>query len=205
MTGDESPYFRSSFAKGDSENSGWPQGRDGGFVREVTADGFYHFEYQLLNGAVTSIFRPEYRYKDATITMEGLIEQSSPRASAFGIVFRYIDERNYHVFAVDGVGRYSLWALRDAQWRELRAQDEKWTRHESINPLGQANQLMVTFSANRLIGYVNGQEVVNLQTTETAIMGGSVGIYAASTPNGGVRTHIDSYQVSSAVTSMTGG
>jgi len=206
MTGEEGAYFLSTFESGDITNSGWPQTAEGTIIRQITTDGTYRFENHLMGAATTSIFTPSYVYQDATITLEGSLDANSPVTSGYGIVFRHVNERNYDVFAVDGRGRYSLWSLRDGVWRELREADETWTVSNFVNPLGERNQLTITFLGDHLIGSVNGQVVVDLHTSETTTEG-AVGLYLATPPNQSQPAilNVENYQVSGDVPSMTGG
>jgi serine/threonine protein kinase len=198
MTGDDSLYFTSTFD--DPEDSHWSQGGNNLLVREITDDGFYRLLNQSPREAVTSIFDPAYTYTDSTITMEGMLETGSQPASAFGIVFRYIDENNYNVFAVDGAGRYSIWVREDGQWRELRG--ERWTPDDSINRIGEANRLTVEVVGNHFVGSVNDHILADV--TDDSISSGNVGVYLATTDSGRASALIDNYSVSEpTVASMT--
>ncbi|MBZ0281456.1 MAG: protein kinase [Anaerolineae bacterium] len=206
MTGDEGAYFLSTFNPDDITNSGWPRTTEGSIIRQITPDGVYRFENHLPGAATTSIFTPRYVYQDATITLEATLEESSPATTGYGIVFRHVNERNYDVFAVDGIGRYSLWSLRDGIWHELRDSTETWMASNFVNTAGQTNQLTITFLGDHLIGAVNSQIVVDLYTTEPVVEG-AVGLYLATPPNQSNPAILsaDNYQVSSDVPSMTGG
>ena len=202
MTGDMSLYFTSTFDENDPHLNHWPQQSDSLLTREFTEDGFYRFRNTSPREAVTSIFDPAYTYTNLTISMEGMLEAGSQPASAFGIVFRYLDEDNYNVFAVDGAGRYSIWARQNGQWRELRG--ERWTPHEAIRRVGESNRLTVEAIGDHFIGSVNGQVVA--EVTDQTIPSGHVGIYLATTDSGVASALIDSYSVSEAagdVPSMT--
>jgi len=204
MTGEESPYFISSFSADDATNAGWPQVDNATVIRQITPEGFYRFQSDLLSSAVTSVYNPNYVYADGTITLEGTLDASSNPNSAFGIVFRYQNERNYNVFAVDGLGRYSIWELRDANWRELRGlEDERWTPDDFVNQQGEKNRLSITFIGGHFVGWVNDQQLVDVTVNE-APSEGSVGIYLATYRTGNATALIDMYQVSGDIPAMTG-
>jgi serine/threonine protein kinase len=203
MTGDNA-FFVSSFDADDPTLSGWPQVDNASVVRQVTPEGFYRFYSDLMSSAITSIFNPTYEYEDGTITIEGTLDESSNPNSAYGIVFRFEDERNYNVFAVDGLGRYSIWELRDANWRELRGlEDERWTPSDFVNKQGESNQLTVAFYGDHIIASVNQQTLVDL-TIDTVPSGKNVGLYLATYKSGTAAALIDTYQVSGDIPSMTG-
>jgi serine/threonine protein kinase len=203
MTGEEA-FFISSFDADDPTLAGWPQVDNASVIRQVTPEGFYRFYSDLMSSAITSIYNPMYEYEDGTIIVEGTLDETSDPNSAYGIVFRFEDERNYNVFAVDGLGRYSIWELRDANWRELRGlENERWTTSEFVNEQGESNQLVVAYYGDRLVAGVNSQPLVDL-TIESIPSGKNVGLYLATYKSGTATALIDTYQVSADIPSMTG-
>ncbi len=202
MTEGENAYFISGFLPDDPYNAGWPQTSSGSVLREFTEAGFYRLQNNLRGAATATIHNPNLVYADGTITLEGQLAPTSNPSSGYGIIFRYQDDSNYNVFAVDGMGRYSIWELKDARWRELRGLDERWTPVEYIKPAGELNRLSVTFSGNQIGAWVNDYAVVDL-TTEVPFGAGAVGIYLASNNDGSTIALIDAYQVSDTIRSMT--
>jgi hypothetical protein len=143
-------------------------------------------------------------FNDGTIRVEGSLDPSSNPNSAFGIVFRFQDEQNYNVFAVDGLGRYSIWELRDAKWSELRGlKNERWTPSEFVNKQGEKNRLAVTFIGGHFIGSVNDANLADV-TLEDTFKEGAVGLYLATYKTGTATALIDTYQVSGDIPAMTG-
>jgi serine/threonine protein kinase len=199
----DGPYFLSTFSADDSSLIGWQQSNSGSVVREITPDGFYRFENQLAGQALTAMFDTLYRYQDGTIMLEARLTDTSQPNSGYGIVFRYQDPRNYNVFAVDGVGRYSIWRLRDSQWVELRGHDEEWTPDRFVNMRGDSNQLTVVFIGDRIRAMVNGQLVVDI-TTSDPVKAGAVGLYLGTPSDGGAEMLVDNFQISSDIPSMVG-
>lgn len=199
----DGPYFLSTFNADDSSLVGWQKSNSGSVVREITTDGVYRFENQLAGQALTAMFDTLYRYEDGTIMMEGRLTEDSQPNSGYGIVFRYQDARNYNVFAIDGVGRYSIWRLRDSQWIELRGRDEEWTPDRFINMRGDSNQLTVVFMGDRLRAMVNGQLLVDI-TTPDPVKPGAIGLYLGTPSDGGAEMLVDNFQISSEIPSMVG-
>lgn len=199
----DGPYFLSTFNADDSSLVGWQKSNSGSVVREITGDGVYRFENQLAGQALTAMFDTLYRYEDGTIMMEGRLTEDSQPNSGYGIVFRYQDARNYNVFAIDGVGRYSIWRLRDSQWIELRGRDEEWTPDRFINMRGDSNQLTVVFMGDRLRAMVNGQLLVDI-TTPDPVKPGAIGLYLGTPSDGGAEMLVDNFQISSEIPSMVG-
>jgi len=133
------------------------------------------------------------------------LEPDSKPASAYGIVFRYHDEDNYNVFAVDGEGRYSIWVRVEGQWQELRNQpDGNWTPNDAINKIGSDNELVIAVLAGRFTGYVNDKQVV--QVTDSTLTKGGIGIYVATanSDDGEATVSVDSYGAYASVAAMTG-
>jgi hypothetical protein len=129
-------------------------------------------------------------YDNILVYLDGLLDGSSAPASAFGIVFRYQDPDNYNVFAIDGVGRFSIWAREGGEWRELRnAPDGPWTPDEAVRTIGQPNVLTLEVRGNQFTGYVFGP--------------GRVGLYVGS-DDGASTALIEEYRVRDVTASMTG-
>lgn len=200
-------FFSSGFDEGDSSNLYWTI-QDNDMLRtsidtEVSA---FILENRMPDTAPVSLVDEVYIYNDAMITLTGTLDDSaSNSASAFGIVFRYQDNDNYNVFAIDGRGRYSIWTRQDGSWRELRGADTSWQPDDNVNPIGEQNQLTVTIQGEIVSADVNGVEVVSL--TEATFEDGNIGIYIATTDNAGAITtvQVDSFSVSEPVAeSMTG-
>ena len=203
MTGETEDYVFSHFTPGESTNVYWPVDNTGTIKREITDDGFYRFRNERPGIAATTLLENEKTYTDALITLDGILETESARSSAYGIVFRYVDPDNYHVFAVDGSQRYSIWVRNQGNWRELRDETETWTFNNAINPLGSSNQIAVEIQGNTFVGSVNGTIVT--EVTDDTITDGQVGIYLATTNSGMASTLIDSYTLETDLTapSMT--
>jgi serine/threonine protein kinase len=207
MTGDQvEPFFASTFDSEDTTLDYWAQDSMNGLTRGVTDDGFYRLSFQIANLAVATPFGSVYAYRDQAVQMVAQLQPDSAVESGYGIVFRYLDQDNYNVFAVDGMGRYSLWTRENGVWRELRDAAEQWTPNEAIAPAGTMNTLTLGVTGTEFVGYVNGQEVVRVQDDTFAT--GGVGIYLATPEDGAAEVLIDMYQVMEALpdfaASMTG-
>jgi serine/threonine protein kinase len=200
MTGN-SPFFNTRFTPEDFYNTYWQQSEDEFITRRILPQGGYRLENRLANTGMTSIVETGMPYdEDISISMDALLDDTSSRASAYGIVFRYQDENNYNVFTVDGVGRYSIWTRENGVWRELRSAGESWTTDSAVKPIGEQNRLSVTILNNEIVGYVNSRRLVRV--IETTFASGGVGIYLAADA-GSAAVNIDRYRVFSSVPSMT--
>ncbi|HRF96083.1 MAG TPA: DUF1080 domain-containing protein, partial [Aggregatilineales bacterium] len=177
-----------------------PQDNSAGLTRQITANG-----YQIINNrtrqAIATLFDTTTPYGDFIIQLTGQLNEGSASASGYGIIFRYYDEDNYNVFAVDGLGRYSIWVRYDGEWEELRDEDEDWTPDDAILPIGQMNTLEIEVSEDTFTGYVNGKEIIEVE--DDSLDDGGIGIYVASTSESNTNVIIASYRVMESSSSMT--
>jgi serine/threonine-protein kinase len=182
-----------TFEANDKLRDGWPLG-EGTFVRRsIPQDGTYQISTTGEGMATSTLFDPSFVYDDVQITMDASLTEDSAPAAGYGIIFRYQDADNYNVFAVDGVGRYSLWTRENGEWRELRGEDENWSPHEAVASIGQVNKISIIVYRDLLVGYVNGRQIVRLQ--EDTFEKGSIGIYLASPAGGQATVNVDSYLI----------
>ncbi len=199
---DGSP-FRSRFDGADASDDLWPI-LQGSFTTDI-ADGIYRVANADPESA-SSVIYGGGRYENVIIALEGIITADSSPDAALGLVFRYQDENNYNVLAVDTQGRYGLWRLQDGEWTELRCNcselDRAWTASDAIHPQGETNALRVMISGSRLSVYVNQQrlETVEDDTWES----GAVGIYLGTPEAGPAAAEVDVFTLSNTVPSMTG-
>lgn len=195
------PFFTSSFRAGNLTTASWPQSQDALVARAILPEGIYRLINRRPQSAQTSIFNSEERYGSVSITMDAVLLPDSARASAYGIVFRYQDEDNYNVFAVDGLGRYSIWVRSEGVWRELRDAETTWTPNAAVNEIGIHNRLTLDIIGNGLTGYINNRRVFRL--TDDTLPDGRIGIYFAA-DDGEMTVDVSNFQVYPSVPSMTG-
>lgn len=196
-------YFETSFAEDDPALGAWDISDTQFITRDIT-DNQYIITNSRADTATTSLFDQAYTYENALISVDAHLVNAESLASGYGIVFRYVDEENYNVFAVDGRSRFSIWIREEGQWRELRNADSKWTDHEAIMAGTTSNNLTIEIYGNTLTGLVNGIEVT--QVEDDTIAQGGVGIYLATTPQGEATVEIDRFAISesfSPVSAMT--
>ncbi|MDX2160539.1 MAG: serine/threonine-protein kinase [bacterium] len=195
------PYFNTDFDSDDSLNDLWIQGERGGFSQRITPDGIYELTLDRSNTAEVSVIYAEVPYANVGIELRGALADSSSSASAYGVVFRYQDQDNYNVFAVDGLGRFSIWVRQDGQWTELRRTESNWEPSQYVRTMGQSNRVTVEITGNTFTGYVNNNRVVRV--TDSTFDDGQIGIYIGSDDGASV-IEIDSFKVYPSVPSMTG-
>lgn len=185
-------YFVSSFGEDDNYSVNWPQGQLGGLLQEMAPGGFYHVRSEQTATASTAIFNPDYVYSSVSISMTGRLNEVSNPAGAYGIAFRYTDQEHYNVFAVDGMGRYSVWVRNEGEWTELRGTPENWTPDPAVNPIGQDNRLLVDVFGSSITGYVNGVRL--FRVIDPTFSRGNLGLYLATHDTGVTDVYVDQYQ-----------
>lgn len=193
-------YFTSTFTTGDDFNEFWEQGTINLVTRTISENGFYRIQSDLSDMAVATLFRDGTDYSNMAMQMLAVLEEGSSAASGYGLVFRYIDNDNYNVFAVDGLGRYSIWVRADGVWRELRDADETWTENPAVNRINDMNLLALEVEGDTFNAFVNGVQVASV--TNDTHDAGLVGIYIASPPSGNATIAVDMYQVVDSMLSL---
>ncbi len=197
--------FSTGFEDGNEFNSGWPI-REDGLYRTAISDGRYVLRSEAPAQAHTAIFNPEYYQYSALIaeTNATLLPGSQPD-SGYGLVFRYQDENNYYVFAVNGRQQVSIWIREAGIWRELRDNTDDWTVDEAVEPLGESNYLSILAVGDHFSGYVNGKRVVDVR--DNTFSRGAVGFYIATTVRDVEQVHtevsLENFTVTNAVPSMS--
>lgn len=209
----EAAFFDSNFSEDEPTNIYWQlTPEDDAPIQRTIEDGIYRISTDMTSLATTTLLDPEFIYEDARIMLEGrLSETSASPSSAFGIIFRYQDDENFNVFAVDGRGRYSIWKLENDTWCELRTAcnggdaEDVWQPSEDIQRLGEVNTLDITITDNVLLLSVNGEFLMTVE--EDTFGPGPIGIYMATTSQGGATALIDNFDirmVENTIDSMTG-
>lgn len=205
MTGGAVP-FSTDFNDDDEYSVGWPIREEGVFTSRIQ-DGRYILRSQAAGQAHTAIFSPEYyQYSSLIIETRATLSTDSQPDSGFGIVFRYVDEDRYYVFAINGRQEVSIWLRQNGEWHELRDGADEWTIDEAVAPPGEPNLLSVIADGDHITGFVNGTRVVDV--TDDSIEEGAVGLYIATTvrPVAEVLTEVtfDNFTITNAVPSMSG-
>ncbi len=145
-------------------------------------DGVYRLWQTYRATAVTSIFDDNNQYPTGYgYEADILITPESQADSATGIVFRYHNDDQYYVFAIDGQGNVSLWRRYNGAWMELRKLGGvEWTPAAEVNGIGEMNRLKVIDGDQEITAFVNDTEVIRV-ATDSAIPTGATGVYLATT------------------------
>jgi len=147
-----------------------------GTVVRALVDGGYEIDLRSGGQAVSAVAEAGGEFADFEYAATGALVEGQPE-SGYGLVFRRVDARNYYVFAVNGIGQWSIWVLQDGTWRELRGRAEAWTPSDAIE-IGASNRLSVRAVGSAISAAVNGVELVSLE--DETFAAGRVGFYTAS-------------------------
>jgi serine/threonine protein kinase len=194
--------FTTQFREGEDDLAFWQHGEEGAIERRFDfEDEVYRLTNRQTGAASTTLVMSDLPYGNVTITMLATLADDSAADAGYGIVFRYQDADNYNVFAVDGLGRYSIWTRQGGVWRELRGAEERWSPSETVAPQGEVNRLRININNEMLTGFINNQPIVRLE--ESTFFAGKVGIYLAAPEDGIAAITVDTYEVYPLVPSMT--
>lgn len=151
-----------------------------GDVRRGVVDGAYEIEIAVVDQAVAAHAAAGGVYRDLEWSAQATLAEGRPE-TGYGLVFRWVDARNYYVFGVNGLGEWSVWVLEDGSWRELRGGPQTWTAHPAIR-IGDRNILTVRAVGSSIRLRVNGEEIGEVE--DSTLVGGGVGFYAATPQSG---------------------
>jgi tRNA A-37 threonylcarbamoyl transferase component Bud32 len=153
-------------------------------------DGVYRAWHTFPAAAVTRIFDPSHDYgPQYQYQADFTIDTSSQNDAATGIVFRYRNQDQYYVFAINGQGAVSLWRRYAGEWIEMRQLENntRWTPVEAARAAGQTNTLKVIDDGKNIQAFVNGELVIEvLDTFKPELRSGNIGIYLASTESAAI-------------------
>ena len=128
------PKVESMVADGDTTvpsmavMTGWVDGFDenvrgwelsSGDISRSLVDRHYEIDLTIGGQAVSAVAEAGGEFTNLQYSGSGSLVEGQPE-SGYGLVFRRRDARNYYVFAVNGLGPWSVWALDAGVWRELR-------------------------------------------------------------------------------------
>lgn len=186
-------YFDTEFTSDDAYLDYWPQDDFNNVKREMLSQGGYRIENARSGRAIPTIFDIGNDYLNFAIEADITLEDSSTPNSAYGVIFRYVDEDNYNVFGVDGLGQFSIWTRQNGQWVELRNEALQWTPNEAVNRIGALNKMVIEVMDDTFTGYVNGEQIFMLEDSTFAT--GRIGIYTAVPANGEMAVVVSEYQI----------
>ncbi|GAB4576136.1 MAG: hypothetical protein Kow0077_31100 [Anaerolineae bacterium] len=198
--------FSTDFEADNVYNEGWPI-YEGGVFSTWIEDGKYWLRSEAQGQAHTAVYAPDYyEYTRLIVEARAILLPDSQPDSGYGLIFRYRDEDNFYVFAVNGRQQVSIWARENGEWRELRGGEDDWTVDEAVAPIGEPNLLSVLAVNDHITAYANGKRVIDIR--DDTFDRGAVGVYIATTvrnvENVVTSVALENFSVTNAVPSMSG-
>lgn len=169
--------------------SGWKTVNDPA-VTVAYQDGALHFSVDELDQIAWSV--SGRRFADFTLTVDAT-QVAGPNDNSYGVIVRYVDDRNFYRLDISGDGYYAINQRKDGAWIKL----QDWTESPAIQPGAATNQLQVTARGPQFALLVNGQPVTTFTAEDFAQ--GDIGLTAGTlfdTP--GVRIAFDNLTVTEA-------
>ena len=111
-----------------------------------------------------------------------------------GLLFRYVDEQSYYLFALGKQGTYALWKRTEGKWTKL----VDWTESKAIDitagtDTGIVNRLGVLAQGSQFTLLINDQVVETVADEDFAY--GSIGLAVGSFAEAGVEAAFDNVDV----------
>lgn len=182
------------------ESGAWDEGFDDEVGWHLSADAVA--DVTVIEGAlVVHVFEPgqvawatsERRWGDVHLAVEAT-HVSGPHDNEYGVLIRMSQGSSgsdtFYAFSVSGDGYARIARYGGGAWTVLGSD---WTPSPAIHQGEATNLLEVVAKGPTLEFLVNGQPV--LQTEDTALKTGNIGVYAGAFAEGGVVVAFDNLQV----------
>lgn len=129
------------------------------------------------------------RFADFRLEVDSGLE-SGPDPTVYGIIFRHVDDDNFYLFEIDGIGSYRLGKVIGGAYTTLIDP----TGSDRVQPGQAMNRLQVTAIGSRIVVGVNGVDVGEI--TDRTFAEGAIGVSAALDVDGQSRVVFGNLQIS---------
>ena len=167
--------------------SGWKTVADSA-VKIDYQDGALHFKIDDLDTIAWSVPK-EKRFGDFVLEVDAT-QVAGPNDNSFGVIFRYVDDRNFYRADISGDGYYALFKYKDGKWNKL----QDYVESAAVKQGQDTNHLQIIAKGDQFTFNANGQ---TLQTfTDKDFSNGDVGVTAGTLfDNAGVHIAFDNLTV----------
>jgi hypothetical protein len=170
----------------DDPASGW----------KTVSDDSIKIQYQnsALNFTIDELDRivwstPNQKFGDFTLDVDAA-QLDGPDDNGYGVVVRYVDDRNFYRLEISGDGYFDVMKYKDGTWIKL----QDWIESAAIHQGATTNHLRVVAQGNRFTFSINNQ-VVNTFTDDD-FRQGDIGLSASTYfDHAGVHISFDNLQV----------
>ena len=171
-----------------NSTSGWKTVNDPA-VKINYQDGALQFMIPELDTLAWSVPKDK-RFGDFVLDVDAT-QVDGPKDNSYGVIFRYVDDRNFYRLDISGDGYFAVFKYKDGKWTKV--QDNAETPAVKQGPA--TNHLQVIAKGNQFTFNVNDQLVKTFSDSDFA--NGNVGVTAGALfDNADVHIAFDNLRVS---------
>ena len=169
-------------------NSGWKTVNDPA-IKINYQDGALHFNIPELDTLAWSVPK-EKRFGDFVLDVDAT-QVEGPNDNSYGVIFRYVDDRNFYRLDISGDGYFAVFKYKDGKWTKL----QDYTETPAVKQGVATNHLQVIAKGNQFTFNVNDQPVKTFSDSD--FPNGNVGVTAGTLfDNADVHIAFDNLRVS---------
>lgn len=173
----------------DDPNSGWETTLDNDQFRIDYDNSALHIVVNALDSTAWTVAGEQV--SDFILDVDAT-QTEGPDDNHYGVIVRFLDERNFYRLDVSGDGYYSIQRYKDGDWEKLV--DWPPLPTDIINQGATTNHLRVIANGSKLTWVVNGTIVAEVDDVD--ILSGDVGFTAGSFfAEAGVHVAFDNFEV----------
>ena len=171
-----------------SPASGWKTVNDPA-VKINYQDGALQFMIPELDTLAWSVPKDK-RFGDFVLDVDAT-QVAGPNDNSYGVIFRYVDDRNFYRLDISGDGYFAVFKYKDGQWTKI----QDYTQTPVVKQGAATNHLQVIAKGNQFTFNVNDQLVKIFSDSDFA--NGNVGVTAGTLfDNADVHIAFDNLRVS---------
>ncbi len=168
--------------------SGWKTVQDQALTIAYQA-GTLQFSIADLDTLAWSVPKDK-RFGDFMLDVDAT-QMAGPNDNSYGVIFRYVDDRNFYRADISGDGYFALFKYKDGKWTKL----QDYVESEAVKQGNATNHLQVIAKGNQFTFNVNGTTMKTFSDSD--FPNGNVGVTAGTLfDNAGVRIAFDHVAVS---------
>ena len=171
-----------------SPASGWKTVDDPA-IKIAYQDSALHFQISDLDTLGWSVPKDK-RFGDFMLDVDAT-QVDGPNDNSYGVIFRYVDDRNFYRADISGDGYFALFKYKDGKWAKL----QDYVESAAVKQGQATNHLQIVAKGNQFTLNINGQPVKTF--TDGDFPNGNVGVTAGTLfDNAGVHIAFDNVTVS---------
>ncbi len=168
-------------------DSGWKTASDEALQIKYQ-DGGLHFVLNELDTIAWSTPQDK-RFGDFVLDVDAT-QVAGPNDNAYGVIFRYQDDKNFYRFDISGDGYYALFKRKDGVWAKV----QDYLESAAVKQGAATNHLQVIGRGKQFTLNVNGETVKTF--TDSDFPTGNIGVAAGTLfDNAGVEIAFDNVTV----------